>query len=138
MYTMECIECVICLNDISNNDHFTLTCCKNNIHIYCLNDWIKQNITKKNISRCFICSQENSMIESIVGEIIENNSIINSNNNINRQVVVYNELIMYNDTNSLDIAYVIDKRLFFLYNSIKACFFIFVSSLVMLVIYYIS
>jgi len=63
---MDTIECVICLNDISCNDHFTLTCCKNNVHISCLNDWVHQNITKKNIAKCFICSQENIILQDIV------------------------------------------------------------------------
>ena len=63
---LERLECVICLNDISSTDNCILTCCKNNVHIYCLNDWIQKNISKKNISKCFICSQENLIIEDIV------------------------------------------------------------------------
>jgi len=138
---MDCVECVICLNDISVNDHFTLICCKNDVHIYCLNDWVNKNITKKNISKCFICSQENSMIETMVsynkisntntGIIVDydyNNSIINHNNN---------EIILVNDTNMLDIAYNIDKRLHCLFISIKLFFLVSLSSLLMLIIYYI-
>ena len=142
---MECIECVICLNDISNNDCFTLTCCKNDVHIYCLNDWVNKNITKKNISKCFICSQENSMIENMVSynKIIHNNnsetvidyndtnSIINRNNNIN------NEIVLYNDNHMLSISYDIDKRLYYLFISMRLCFLVLVSSLFLFGLYFI-
>ena len=142
---MDTIECVICLNDISTNDHFTLTCCKNDVHIYCLNDWVNKNITKKNISKCFICSQENSMIENMVSynKIIHNNnsetvidyndtnSIINRNNNIN------NEIVLYNDNHMLSISYDIDKRLYYLFISMRLCFLVLVSSLFLFGLYFI-
>ncbi len=141
---MDTIECVICLNDISTNDHFTLTCCKNDVHIYCLNDWVHKNITKTNISKCFICSQENSMIETMVlyNKISHNNcetvidyddtnSITNHNNSIN------NEIVLYNTSHMLTITYDIDKRLYYLFISIKLCFFISVSLLFIFVLYFI-
>jgi hypothetical protein len=149
---MDAVECVICLNDISINELYTLTCCKNNVHIYCLNNWVSKNITNKNISKCFICSQENSIIETIVSynkyipinnnnanAIIHNhnndnnndNSIIIRNNNIN------NEFILTNDTNMMDIAYTTDRRLYYIYISIKLTFLILVSILLVFVLYFI-
>lgn len=142
---MDTTECVICLNDISTNDHFTLTCCKNDVHIYCLNDWVHKNITKKNISKCFICSQQNSMIENIVSynkishninddtvvEYDDTNSIINHNNSIN------NEVVLYNANHMLTISYDIDKRLYYFFISIKLCFLVSVSSLFIFVLYFI-
>lgn len=137
---MECIECVICLTDISTNDNCILTCCKNNVHIYCLNDWIRKNISKKNISKCFICSQKNVIIEDIVSynkedEIVidytSTNSITNNNNNIN------NEIVLFNDNNMLTVSYNIDKRLYYLYISIKLIFLIFVSTILILILYFI-
>ena len=151
---MDTIECVICLNDISINELYTLTCCKNNVHIYCLNNWVSKNITNKNISKCFICSQENSIIETIVSYnkyipvnnnntnvIIHNhnndndynndNSIIIPNNNIN------NEFVLTNDNNVLSIAYTTDRRLYYIYISIKLTFLILVSLLLMFVLYFI-
>ena len=151
---MDTIECVICLNDISINELYTLTCCKNNVHIYCLNNWVSKNITNKNISKCFICSQENSIIETIVSYnkyipvnnnntnvIIHNhnndndynndNSIIITNNNIN------NEFVITNDNNVLSIAYTTDRRLYYIYISIKLTFLILVSLLLMFVLYFI-
>jgi hypothetical protein len=151
---MDTIECVICLNDISINELYTLTCCKNNVHIYCLNNWVSKNITNKNISKCFICSQENSIIETIVSYnkyipvnnnntnvIIHNhnndndynndNSIIIPNNNIN------NEFVITNDNNVLSIAYTTDRRLYYIYISIKLTFLILVSLLLMFVLYFI-
>ena len=151
MNSIDTTECVICLNNISVKELLTLTCCKNDVHIYCLNDWVSKNITNKNISKCFICSQENSMIETIVSynkyipvtntnnAIIRNydndndndndnaintdNSIIIRNNNIN------NELVLTNDTNMMDIAYTTDRRLYFIYSSIKLIFLMLVSAL---------
>jgi hypothetical protein len=155
---MDTNECVICLNNILKNEEFTLTCCKNDVHIYCLNSWVKKNITNKNIGKCFICSQENSMLETLVvynmygdntnaiivdnsNEILINNdysnSIINRNNNINYNNNE-NDIILVNDTNMLDISYAIDKRLYYLIISIKLIFLIFFSSLLILVLYIIT
>ena len=134
---MDTIECMICLNDISCNDHFTLTCCKNDVHIYCLNDWIHKNITKKNISKCFICSQENSILQDIVSynsPILKENT--NSSNIINDSTNNINEIVIHNDTNFTTIAYNVDKSLYFLYIFIKLCFLISVLSLSVFVLYY--
>jgi hypothetical protein len=134
---MECIECVICLNDIVGDTNCILTCCKNNVHMYCLNDWINKNISKKNISKCFICSQKNVIIEDIVSYnkediiVLDTNSITN-NNNIN------NEIVLFNSENMLNISYNIDKRLYYLYISIKLIFLIFVSTILILILYFIS
>ena len=131
---IECLECVICLNDISSNDNYILTCCKNNVHIYCLNDWIQKNISNKNISKCFICSQENLIIEDIVSynkkdEIVI--TTITSNNNST------NEMVLFNTNNMLNISYNSDKRLYYLYIFIKLIFLIFVSSILIFILYFI-
>jgi len=153
---MDAIECVICLNDISINELYTLTCCKNNVHIYCLNNWVSKNITNKNISKCFICSQENSIIETIVSynkyifinnnnananAIIHNHNNDNDNNNDNSIIIrnnnINNEFVLTNDTNMMDIAYTTDRRLYYIYISIKLTFLILVSILLVFVLYFI-
>ena len=134
---MDTIECMICLNDISCNDYITLTCCKNDVHIYCLNDWIHQNITKKNISKCFICSQENIILQDIVSynsPILKLNT--NSSNIINDSTNNINEIVIHNDNNFTTIAYNIDKRLYFLFIYVKLCFLVSMSSLLMFLLYY--
>ena len=134
---MDTIECMICLNDISCNDHFTLTCCKNDVHIYCLNDWIHKNITKKNISKCFICSQENTILQDIVSynsPILKVNT--NSSNIINDSTNNINEIVIHNDNNFTTIAYNVDKRLYFLYIYVKLCLLVSMSSLFVFVLYY--
>ena len=139
---MDTNECVICLNNISKNEEFILTCCKNNVHIYCLNSWVKKNITNKNIGKCFICSQENSIIENTVSynknshnnneTIIDyTNTITNSNNNIN------NDIVLYNTNHILTITYNIENRLYYLYISIKLIFLVSVSCLLIFVLYFI-
>ena len=134
---MDTIECMICLNDISCNDYITLTCCKNDVHIYCLNDWIHQNITKKNISKCFICSQENIILQDIVSynsPIIKLNT--NSSNIINDSTNNINEIVIHNDNNFTTIAYNVDKRLYFFFIYVKLCFLVSMSSLLMFILYY--
>ena len=134
---MDTIECMICLNDISCNDYITLTCCKNDVHIYCLNDWIHQNITKKNISKCFICSQENIILQDIVSynsPILKLNT--NSSNIINDSTNNINEIVIHNDNNFTTIAYNLDKRLYFFFIYVKLCFLVSMSSLLMFILYY--
>lgn len=133
---LECLECVICLNDISSNDNCILTCCKNNVHIYCLNDWIQKNISKKNISKCFICSQENLIIEDIVSYNKKDELVVTTNSNNTNSI--NNEIVLFNDNNNmLTISYNIDKRLYYLYISIKLIFLIFVSSILIFILYFI-
>ena len=133
---LECLECVICLNDISSNDNCILTCCKNNVHIYCLNDWIQKNISKKNISKCFICSQENLIIEDIVSYNKKDELVATTNSNNTNSI--NNEIVLFNDNNNmLTISYNIDKRLYYLYISIKLIFLIFVSSILIFILYFI-
>jgi hypothetical protein len=152
MNPIDTTECVICLNNISVNELLTLTCCKNDVHIYCLNNWISKNITNKNVSKCFICSQENSIIETIVSynkyipvsnnsanAIIHNNDNDNDNNDnsiIIRNNNINNDLILTNNTNMMDIAYITDRRLYYIYISIKLTFLILVSLLLMFVLYF--
>ena len=133
---LERLECVICLNDISSNDNCILTCCKNNVHIYCLNDWIQKNISKKNISKCFICSQENLIIEDIVSYNKKDELVATTNSNNTNSI--NNEIVLFNDNNNmLTISYNIDKRLYYLYISIKLLFLIFVSSILIFILYFI-
>ena len=62
------IECTICLEPVlfnNNNDGYILECCKNYIHLTCLNNWCKN----KNINKCFICNQENILINEMSNNI---------------------------------------------------------------------
>ena len=59
------MECIICLNDLSTNDFYNVTIYNNDVHIHCLHNWINSNITNKNISKCFICNQDNDIIKDI-------------------------------------------------------------------------
>ena len=86
------MECIICLDEINSNvnDNCKFNWCNNNVHNSCLIEWVVNNIDKKDISKCFICSQKNNAIETIIshyahisGEII-NNTNTNTNNNTNR------------------------------------------------------
>ena len=83
------MECIICLTDISINDFYKLSCCNNDVHIKCINKWIQSNINNKDISKCFICSQKNDIIEDIVlwnsKKIFNNEKYINiyTTNNLN-------------------------------------------------------
>ncbi len=77
------IECTICLDPIifdNKSDEYMLECCKNYVHLSCLNNWCKN----KNIKNCFICNQDNILINEMSNGIrndLENN--INDINDIN-------------------------------------------------------
>ena len=75
------MECVICLEDICGNDYNKFNCCNNNAHNGCLKSWVVTNINNKNVSKCFICSQKNEAIESIIMCNTNSNELLNSNNN---------------------------------------------------------
>ena len=87
------MECIICLDEINTNvnDNCKFNCCNNNAHNSCLIEWVVNNIDKKDISKCFICSQKNNAIETIIShyahissEIINNNNTSTNTNNTNR------------------------------------------------------
>ncbi len=90
------MECIICLNDISYNDHYNLLCCKNKVHITCLNKWIEKNLNKKDISKCFICNQKNDIIQDITSfnrqniiiNVEQTNDITVIDNNVNNQMII--------------------------------------------------
>jgi hypothetical protein len=91
------MECIICLTDISINDFYKLSCCNNDVHIKCINKWIQSNINNKDILKCFICNQNNDIIEDIVlwnsQKFFNNDKYINihtindNENNINRPII---------------------------------------------------
>jgi hypothetical protein len=82
------MECVICLDDICCNDYSKFNCCNNSVHNVCLKSWVVKSINKKNVSKCFICSQKNDAIESIITHNSYNsNEIINNNNNNNYIII---------------------------------------------------
>ena len=60
-------ECIICLIDTSANDYIELDCCKQIVHIDCLNTWIKTNIKKtEEVRKCFHCKGNNDYINTII------------------------------------------------------------------------
>ena len=85
------MECIICLNDLSTNDFYNLTCCNNDIHIHCLHNWINSNITNKNISKCFICSQDNDIIRDITSFNYNRQIVIHLDNDYNDSLLLDNE-----------------------------------------------
>lgn len=93
------MECIICLNDLKDDNFFILECCNQPIHIQCLKDWINTNYNKNSdISLCIYCKKQNNIINDLISNIkneniliindienqLNNNNIINNNyNNIN-------------------------------------------------------
>ena len=76
------MECVICLEDICCNNYSKFNCCNNSVHNKCLKSWVVKSINKKNVAKCFICSQKNEAIDKIIlHQPNNNNEIIHSNNN---------------------------------------------------------
>ena len=92
------MECVICLEDICGNDYSKFNCCNNSAHNVCLKSWVVTNINNKNVANCFICSQKNEAIESIIMRNTNANANANTNTNTNA-----NELLNSNNNNFIII-----------------------------------
>ena len=98
-------ECVICLEDISNESLIILECCKNNIHFECLKDWLITNINIiSDIDKCFFCKNDNQLISDLIYNIktIDNNIIQDNNNDNNND---NND----NDSNTRDCDLIINR-----------------------------
>ena len=53
--------------DTSANDYLELDCCKQTVHIECLNTWIKTNIKNtEEVRKCFHCKGNNDYINTII------------------------------------------------------------------------
>ena len=94
-------ECIICFNHISSNDFIFLDCCKQIVHIECLNKWIKININNNEVKKCFYCKSNNDYINTIIyytlqEEDIENNYDSDSNSLI--ETTINNSDNFYNYT----------------------------------------
>ena len=94
------MECIICLTDISINDFYKLICCNNDVHIKCINEWIHSNINNKDISKCFICSQKNNIIQDIVSM---NNNIYFHNNQSNIYIDMEQDIDNQNNITEVNI-----------------------------------
>ena len=94
------MECIICLTDISINDFYKLICCNNDVHIKCINEWIHSNINNKDISKCFICSQKNDIIQDIVSM---NNNIYFHNNQSNIYIDMEQDIDNQNNITEVNI-----------------------------------
>jgi hypothetical protein len=77
------LECYICLDPISNDinaNTYILECCKNSVHLDCLQKWYNSNHTNPN---CFICNQHNNFCADLVTPITDNSCILVPINAIN-------------------------------------------------------
>lgn len=70
------LECYICLDTISNDinsNTYILECCKNSVHLDCLQKWYNSNHSNPN---CFICNQHNQFCADLVRPITDNSYIL--------------------------------------------------------------
>ena len=76
------LECYICLDPVSNDinsDTYILECCKNRVHLECLQKWYSNNNSNSN---CFICNQYNQFCNDIMKPVIDNSYILININNV--------------------------------------------------------
>lgn len=87
-------ECYICLETIHlhENDFLEMTCCKNKVHLKCLNEWYN----KTNSSTCFICNQTNPLCKELTTPVHyiqikppQPNFIIYTKNKLTALVICY-------------------------------------------------
>ena len=86
---INCIECPICLNDISDSEFYiTMNCCNKNIHTNCLCKWYKNRSKSKNKFKqnCFLCTK---MLDDTVKDVINNfiKECETNNSNVNRNLI---------------------------------------------------
>jgi len=76
-------ECPICLEecDISNNVIIKLDCCKKDVHIDCIKQWI-MSIDNKNKKICLLCRKNSEIINDLYNNLNINSIIDNSNSTI--------------------------------------------------------
>jgi hypothetical protein len=77
------LECYICLDLISNDvnsNTYILECCKNLVHLDCLQKWYSNNKSNPN---CFICNQYNQFCNDLIEPVTDNSyTLININNDL--------------------------------------------------------
>lgn len=77
------LECYICLDTISNDinsNTYILECCKNQVHLDCLQKWYSNNKSNPN---CFICNQYNQFCNDLIEPVTDNSyTLININNDL--------------------------------------------------------
>ena len=77
------LECSICLDTISNDinsNTYILECCKNQVHLDCLQKWYSNNKSNPN---CFICNQYNQFCNDLIEPVIDNSYTLININNVN-------------------------------------------------------
>ena len=83
------IECLICYNEITNNDFVILECCNNYTHLSCLNNWISFNINNiTDISSCFYCKQPNIIINDITNNYTNNYTLPQHTIDLSHNIVI--------------------------------------------------
>jgi hypothetical protein len=113
------IECVICLENIVDDDPMLiLECCRKKVHLKCVIDWYTKYPNNKT---CFICNQNNNFCKDFVysnsNSISNSNSNSISNSNSNSHIIVPNVIRIDTPNQST----ILDKT-----NGIVLCPFIFI------------
>lgn len=110
------IECVICLENILDDDPMLiLDCCRKKVHLKCIIDWYSKYPNNKT---CFICSQSNNFCKDLVYS-----DISNSNTDIPTTIRI--------NTQNIESSSIFDRA-----NCIILCPFVFILLFIFLSIYY--
>lgn len=102
------LECPICLEIINENDPtLILECCKNKVHLICLEDWYSKHARRPS---CILCNQYNSFCAEYIIPI--DNDI--SHNQLLVPVPNYNSLSRSTITNEQRIKVVVFIAIIFI------------------------
>ncbi len=101
-------ECIICMNEINNDNFIKMECCNAIFHDSCIKEWIiSNNNTNTDINKCIYCKQNTKFYDDIISYTISaeiNNYILidisnvehyNSYNSYNIYMRVKHKLIIY-------------------------------------------
>ena len=93
-------ECIICFTKISSNNYIKLDCCKQIVHIDCLNTWTRSNINNREITKCFHCKKNNDYINTIIYYINEENNNHEYESDNNSAMIEIDSDYINTDTNT--------------------------------------
>lgn len=124
------MECIICFNDLNDDNFFILECCNQPIHIQCLKDWININYNKNSdISLCIYCKQQNDIINDLIQNVKNDNILIV--NDIENQLNNNNNNIINNNYNNINNEYNINFFKAIISQFILCIFVIFIISILL-------
>lgn len=97
-------ECPICFESIDlqlQDTYYTLECCKNDIHIKCIIEWLQKAQKDNDNSICILCRSKTEIFDDFYNNInMNSNHTIDISNNSNDLTILLSSNNTINNTNN--------------------------------------